>query len=199
MADDERFQRLIQLVREGDDRAAEELVRTYEPHIRRVIRVRMDDSALRKLVDSMDICQSVMASFFVRAATGQYEIDTPGQLVQLLAAMARNKLHDTRRRQQAARRDLRRETPLVDANGGTHVEAPGGSPSSLAAAKELLERVHELLPETESRIARQWAGGASWEEIAVHEGKSPDALRMQLRRAMDRVAKQLGFEDVLRR
>ena len=33
----------------------------------------------------MDICQSVMASFFVRAALGQYQLNTPEQLLNLLA------------------------------------------------------------------------------------------------------------------
>ena len=33
-----------------------------------------------------------MASFFIRAASGQYELDSPEQLQKLLAAMAKNKL-----------------------------------------------------------------------------------------------------------
>ena len=32
---------------------------------------------LRRLFDSMDISQSVFASFFIRAALGQYELDRP--------------------------------------------------------------------------------------------------------------------------
>ena len=194
MAEGDRFQRLMNLVRSGDELAAEELVRVYEPHIRRVIRVRMDDPSLKKVVDSMDICQSVLASFFVRAAMGQYEIGTPAQLVQLLAAMARNKLYDWQRKQHAARRDVRREESLDDGETES-VFASGASPSSAAAAKELLQRVHELLPDSERRLAEQWAAGASWAEIAAQEGKSPDALRMQLRRSLNRVADQLGPEE----
>ena len=40
----------------------------------------------------MDICQSVLGSFFVRAATGQYKLETPEHLLKLLTTMARNKL-----------------------------------------------------------------------------------------------------------
>ena len=109
MVPEDDFQRLIQLVRQGDEKAAEEIVRAYEPHIRRVVRIRMEDPALRKVVDSMDICQSVLASFFLRAATGQYEINTPTQLIKLLAVMTRNKLQDWQRKQRAARRDRRRD------------------------------------------------------------------------------------------
>ena len=67
--------------------AAAELVRHYEPAIRRAVRVRLVDTRLNRLLDSMDICQSVMASFFVRAALGQYELNTPDQLLRLLATM----------------------------------------------------------------------------------------------------------------
>src|SRR5260221_3136505 len=59
---------------------------------RRAIRFRLADTNLARLLDSMDICQSVLASFFLRAAAGQFDIEQPQQLVKLLVAMARNKL-----------------------------------------------------------------------------------------------------------
>ena len=52
----------------------------------------------------MDICQSVMGSFFYRAALGQYELEKPDDLVRLLVTMARNKLADQARRQTTDRR-----------------------------------------------------------------------------------------------
>jgi DNA-directed RNA polymerase specialized sigma24 family protein len=55
------FQNLIERVRARDEGAATELVRRYEPMVRRAARVRLAD----RLLDSMDICQPVMASFFV--------------------------------------------------------------------------------------------------------------------------------------
>src|SRR5262245_33561796 len=108
MAEDASFRDLIRKVRAGDAQATTELVRRYEPTIRRVIRARLTDSRLRRLLDSMDIGQSVLASFFVRATAGQYELDTPQQLLQLLATMSRNKLIRAAEKQKAARRDYRR-------------------------------------------------------------------------------------------
>ena len=189
MVPEDDFQRLIQLVRQGDEKAAEEIVRAYEPHIRRVVRIRMEDPALRKVVDSMDICQSVLASFFLRAATGQYEINTPTQLIKLLAVMTRNKLQDWQRKQRAARRDRRREIPLDHVSD--IVMAGESSPSKVAAAKELYQRALGLMTDTERKLVLQWAAGASWDEIAKDEGKSPDAMRMRIRRCVDRVARQL--------
>ena len=110
-------------------------MRSYEPAIRRAARVRLTDSRLRRLFDSMDISQSVFASFFVRAALGQYELDRPEQLLRLLVNMSRKKLVDQARHEGAARRDFRRldQDPLP-----RQFVATLPDPSQQAATKELL-------------------------------------------------------------
>src|SRR3954465_9435831 len=108
MPSPETFRELLGRVRAGDEQAATDLVRQYEPAIRRAARVRMIDPRLGRLLDSMDICQSVMASFFVRAGAGVYDLETPEELMRLLATMARNKLANQANRLRAARRDQRR-------------------------------------------------------------------------------------------
>jgi hypothetical protein len=57
---DSEYLDFIKRVRGGDERAAEELVRRYEPEIRLEVRtwLRMRDARLRRVFDSMDICQS---------------------------------------------------------------------------------------------------------------------------------------------
>src|SRR5436305_574591 len=97
MSGDASFQDLIRRVRTGDGDAATRLVHDYEADVRRVIRFRLRDSSLRKLLDSVDIWQSVLANFFVRAASGQFELDTPDQLRNLLVTMACNRLNDQAR------------------------------------------------------------------------------------------------------
>ena len=84
MSASDDFKELVGRMRAGDDDAAAELVRQYEPLIRREVRLRLEDRRLRRTFDSMDVCQSVLASFFVRAAAGQYDLDEPAQLVRLL-------------------------------------------------------------------------------------------------------------------
>ena len=108
VSENDDFQVLLRRVRAGDGQAAAELVRRYEPAIRRAARVRLVDTRLNRLLDSMDICQSVMASFFVRTALGQYELETPEQLLKLLATMTRNKLANQVKGHGAGRRDFRR-------------------------------------------------------------------------------------------
>ena len=92
MSSEQSFASLMEQVRDGDQQAAAELLERYEPAIRRAIRLRLTDARMRAVLDTMDICQSVMASFFMRAALGQYDLETPEQLRNLLVAMARNKL-----------------------------------------------------------------------------------------------------------
>src|SRR5579883_2868016 len=109
MSSDDAFTDLIRRVREGDEVAAAELVRGYEPAIRRVVRVHLRDPRLRRVLDSTDICQSVLATFFVRANLGEYELKTPDDLLKLLATIARHKVTNEAKKQQALRRDYRRE------------------------------------------------------------------------------------------
>jgi len=186
------FQELIRRVRSRDPEAARELVGRYEGAIRRVVRVHLRDSRLRRLLDSTDICQSVLASFFVRTALGQYEVDSPEQLLGLLAAIARNKLTNQAERLLARRRDVRREA------GGDELAAAldrASDPSEQVAARELLEKVRERLDPEERYLAEQRALGRGWRELADELGGTDVALRKKLTRALNRVMAQLGLED----
>src|SRR5206468_92201 len=143
MIDAPAFEELIRRVRAGDPGAAAELVKNYEPAIRRAVRFRLADARLGSLLESMDICQSVLASFFVRVATGQYELETPEQLLRLLTAMARNKLTSQARKQHAQRRDSRRVSSVEQDE--VRFVASSKSPSMEVAARDLLQEVHRRL------------------------------------------------------
>src|SRR5213079_2626380 len=124
--------------------------RRYEPAIRRAVRFRLTDPRLRRTCDSMDVCQSVLLSFFVRAASGQYDLDTPEQLLRLLTTMARNKLLNQARQEHAARRDNRLVTDDV-ADHDVAETAPG--PSQQVEARDLLEKVRSRLTPIHQRVA----------------------------------------------
>ncbi len=187
---------LLGKVRGGDAAAAEELVRTYEPELRRAIRVRLTDARLRRLVDSIDICQSVLAGFFVRTAAGQYDIQTPEELLKLLVTMARNRVIDWARRSQADRRDGRRDVS-IEGNDGEQMQfaSPQPGPVSVLVSRELLEQVRSRLAPEELKLMEQRAEGLDWNEIAAQTGDQANAVRMRLTRALDRVAEELGLEQ----
>jgi RNA polymerase sigma-70 factor (ECF subfamily) len=183
----------VQRIRAGDERAAEELVRRYEPEIRLEIRVwlRLRDPRLRRVFDSMDICQSVLASFFVRAAVGEFELDEPGQLIRLLVGMARNKLAEQVKYHQRQRRDVRRTAP--EAPPEALALARDETPSQLAAGKELLEKFREQLSEEEKRLSELRAAGLDWKAIAAQMGGTPEGRRKQFSRAVERVSNAIGL------
>jgi RNA polymerase sigma-70 factor (ECF subfamily) len=192
MADDSTFADFLRRIRAGDEQAAAELVRRYESAVRVEVRMRLGDSRLRRVLDSMDVCQSVMASFFVRAAAGQYDLERPEQLVRLLVTIARNKVAYQVRRQQAQRRDQRREV-AVDPRG----REPAGdepSPSRVASGRELLAQLRQQLTPDELRVADLRAEGREWAEVAAVLGGTAQARRKQLARALDRVAARIGLE-----
>jgi RNA polymerase sigma-70 factor (ECF subfamily) len=184
------FRDLIRRVRAGDEQAAVELVRLYEPAIRRAARVRLADSRLQRLFDSMDISQSVFGSFFVRAALGQYELEKPEQLLKLLVSMSRRKLADCARALGAARRDFRR---VSERNPQDLIDAEP-DPGQQAAFKELLQEFRRRLSAEERQLADLRAQGRDWDQIAAECRGSAEGLRKRLARAVDRVARELGLD-----
>jgi RNA polymerase sigma-70 factor (ECF subfamily) len=194
MSSESSFQGLIDRVRSGDPQAAFELVRQYEPEIRRAVRIRLQDPQMQRVFDSMDICQSVMGNFFARVAVGQFELDQPEQLLKLLVRMARNKVIDKARQMRADRRDQRRMAPqqsgLLEA-----VAAGGDTPSQVVAGREIVEAVQRLLAPDIRYLAEQRALGRDWAELARELGSTPEALRKKLSRAIDHAAQQLGLDS----
>jgi RNA polymerase sigma-70 factor (ECF subfamily) len=193
----DRYREFIFRIRQGDELAAEELVRCYEPEIRMEVRgwLRLRNPNLRRVFDSMDICQSVLASFFARAAVGDFDLDEPPQLIRLLVGMARNKVAEQARHHQRQRRDVRRV-----GEGGLELEIASGAeqtPSRLASGRELLRKFRELFSDEERGIADLRAQGWDWAAVAGELGGTPDGRRKQLSRAVKRVESDLGLESIL--
>jgi RNA polymerase sigma factor (sigma-70 family) len=192
VADEPTTRELLDRIRAGDGDAAADLVRRYEPEIRRAIRVKLTDPRLRRLLDSLDVCQSVLGNFFIRVAAGQFELDNPAQLLGLLVTMARNKILDHARRQQADRRDQRRVHGDADLERMAGKEA---NPGRIVAGRELLDLVQRRLTAEERELVQERAEGRDWATLAAERGVGAEALRKRLVRALDRIARELGLED----
>jgi RNA polymerase sigma-70 factor (ECF subfamily) len=195
MADEACFADFVRRIRAGEEEAAAELVRQYEPVIRREVRLRLHDPRLYRVFDSMDICQSVLKSFFVRAAAGQYDLEEPTDLLKLLVGMTRHKLAFQVRKERSQRRDSRRVVASTPEQ--LNVAAPGPGPGEMLAGQELLHEFRRRLSEEERRLADLRAQGCAWAEIAAQLGGTRHARRMQLTRAIERVALELGLDEVI--
>ena len=194
MTESSEFAEFIRRIRAGDDQAARELVERYEPVIRREVRVRLRDPRLTRRFDHSDVCQSVMASFFGRAAAGQFDLDQPDQLLRLLVVMTRHKLAKQVRRHRAGRRDYRR-SEVRDPEYVVGQPAAAPSPSRLVAGRELLEEFRRRLTDEERQLADLRAQGFAWAEIAGRVGGTPRTRSKQLARALDRVEQQLEWGE----
>ena len=168
MADEVSFRDLIGRVRHGDEQAAAELVRRYEPAIRRAVRFRLTDPRLRRTCDSMDVCQSVLLSFFVRAASGQYDLDIaraaaapadddgPQQAAQPGPPAPRRPPRQPPRHRRHRRPRRRRPPP----------PAPASRPRPASCSQE----VHRRLDPDELRLVELRNQGHDWAAIAALVG-----------------------------
>jgi DNA-directed RNA polymerase specialized sigma24 family protein len=193
LADNAAFSDLVARLRKGDADAAEQLVRQYEAVIRLEVRSRIGDRRLRRAFDSMDVCQAVLGSFFMRAAVGQFDLERPENLVNLLKGMAQNKLVQQVRKERAARRDNRRVEATPDEEWTPMGRDP--TPSRVAAGREMLEAVRSRLTPEERMLADRRGQGHEWSAIAAELGGTPDGRRKQLGRALDRIAEDLGLDE----
>jgi DNA-directed RNA polymerase specialized sigma24 family protein len=105
--------------------------------------------------------------------------------------MAQNKLAGRARYHHQQRRDARQ----VTGEDVTLAATPRPGPDQVVAGRDLLEALRSRLTPEERELADRRGAGQPWAEIAAALGGTPNARRMQLQRAIDRVAPELGLEE----
>ena len=191
---DPELPELVRRLREQEPGAIAELVRRYEPEIRRIARVRLARFGLRHLVDSEDIAQSVLGRFFARVRAGGVEVESADKLLHLLAVIAANRVTSHARRE-------RRQVRPTGQNGTESVDGfdavPDAAPTveRAVAARDHLDWVLRCLTPDDRELLIQRTSGRGWAELAAERGVGADALRKRLTRALDEVGIQLGMGD----
>ena len=106
------FEELMGELAAGSEEAAWKITDQYTPHIIKVIR-RSLPKAIRSKVDSQDFTQAVWASLLLRR-TYLAKMQSPGQLIGFLAAVAKNKVIDSCRHYLGTQAyNVRRETSMT--------------------------------------------------------------------------------------
>lgn len=189
---DDSFMLLMERVRAGEQDAATLLVSRHEAAVRRAIRFRLTDPRMRSLLDSMDICQSAMGSFFIRVAAGQFQVNSPEDLVKLLTTIARNKLvnHVRRERSRLALKGSA-ESQALDLSTAVSAEP---DPERFSMTFEQCQAALQLMTPEERELLKHRRQGHAWEQVAEIMNSSPVVLRKQLSRALDRVLQEVGLE-----
>ena len=185
-APDDGFRILLRQVQSGSHEAIRELIERYAPHILRAVRRKLS-KAIRAKFDSIDFAQAVWASFFA-APEKLVEFDRPEELIRYLAALAHNKVVDEiRRRMETDKYNVNREKSLDDsalqfrATLATHEP----SPSEVAVAHELWERVLQGKPERYRRIIELRRNGNTHQQIAHQLGLNERTVRRVIRRVFE--------------
>jgi DNA-directed RNA polymerase specialized sigma24 family protein len=192
MSESLSFDTLLARLRSGDTSTIEAFVARYAPFVRRAVRARLTRFEMRGVADSEDICQSVLGSFLLRAAAGEYEIADAQALERLLAGIARNKFNELARRESAQKRGRHRVTRP---EGYSRLpEDSKQDPARIVAARDLLDAVRARLGPDELPLFLARQAGRSWDEMAAGAGETAAALRQRLSRALRRISLELGLE-----
>ncbi len=189
---DHKTQQLVALAQDGDPSALNQLCGVYTERVRWMIRLRLGKE-LRPKLESIDLAQDAL----MHALRGldRFTYKDEGDFVRWLAKIAENTLRDNLDKQYAHKRDIRKEV-RVDHVGPVTGGRPENrlipiqatTPSVIASNREDIERLDlaldTLAPEYRDVIVQTKLEGLSYREIAEKLGKSPDAVRMLVARAM---------------
>ena len=185
------FGEVIARLRSGDEAVVQWFVRQYEPEIRRLIRIRLNGSTLRRTMDSVDICQSTFFKFLQQLAACNLHVDTPEELSKLLFTIAQNNLRDELRKSNTKRRG-QGVTFIKEQNLLPLIEDPALNPGQLAANRDFWETVKSRMTAGERDLVEQRAMGHDWKTLADRFQSTPAALRRRLVRLRSRLGHYLN-------
>ncbi|MFN4257728.1 MAG: RNA polymerase sigma factor [Gemmataceae bacterium] len=169
----ELLEELIVQLSAGDDKAAEEVFRAYEPYLRLVVR-RMLPNHLRPKFDSVDVVQSVWADVLRGFRAAGWQFRSPGHLKAFLVKVTRNHFIDRVRKYRTA---VELEQSLAGMAPEEPVLARDPQPSEVAQAQELWEKMLALCPPAHRQILHLKRQGRTLAEIAADTGLHPSSIR----------------------
>jgi len=197
-----KTQRLVTLAKDGDESALDQLCKAYNERVLRIIRMRMGPE-LRTKLESMDLVQDAFISALRSLENFTYKNE--GDFLRWVSKIAENRIRDNLDKLHTNKRDIRKEIPLNNDRSTTQSSFVGitgpvdsTTPSVIISKREQLDKlekaIDKLKPEYRQAITLTKIEGLSYEEAGEKLGKSPNAVRMLLSRAM--AALTNGFEKI---
>lgn len=187
-----KTQHLVALAKGGDESALNQLCKVYGPRVHWMIRLRMGKE-LRSKLESMDLVQDTL----INALSGldDFTYKSEGDFVRWLSKISENELRRSLKRLRTDKRDIRKEIRFDNYNPttesvfvGTHGPIDAMTPSVIMSRKEELDKLEramdELKPEYREAIILTKIEGLSYKEISKRLGKSNDAVRKLVSRAI---------------
>lgn len=185
---DDPLEDLLKRLGTGDSAAAEQVFRTYEPYLRKVVRRRLPHS-LRAKFDSVDIVQSIWADLFRGFRKAGWRFADKEHLQAFLVKATRHRLIDRCRGHATA---VEREQSLHGDELRQLQRASLPEPGEEAAANDLWEHMLALSAPAHRELLRLRRDGMPIADIAARSGLHEDSIRRILRDLVRRVARSQG-------
>ncbi len=193
---DPKTRHLVAQAKDGDEGALNELCRLYAPRVRCLVRLRMGQK-LRSKMESMDLVQDVL--YAVLRDLGNFTYENEGDFLRWLTKIVENRLRDHADGLHAQKRDIRREVPLGQYESSTQpnvgvppqpidTKTPSVVVSEMQEYARLEKALDTLRPEYREVILLTKIEGLSYREVGERLGKSSEAARALVARAMTALA-----------
>lgn len=173
---------LLHRIRGGDAQARAQLAARIEPLLRRFARGRIPQ-LLRHQQDTGDLVQTAWLRVLERIEL--LHTEHAGDFFAYLRAVLVNALCETLRRQGRA--------PVLAPGGERDAAESSLLPADQVPVEDWLEyeqALARLNPDCRALVLMRFEFGMSFQEIASELGESPDGVRMKLKRALARMARQ---------
>ena len=190
---DDKTRNLVMLAKDGDKSALNQLWAVYGPRVLWLVRLRMGKE-LRSKLESMDLVQDVLVSAL--KDLGKFTYKNEGDFLRWLSRIAENRLRGHIDKLHANKRDIRKEVrlnryrPTVEDSFIAALEGVDTTtPSSIMSKREELDKlaraIEALTPQYREVIVLTKIEGLSYKEIGDRLGKSSEAVRKLVSRALE--------------
>ncbi len=185
---------LLARAQEGDEEALAQLLERYGDRLRRIVRIQLRHSPLRRAQDSMDVVQDTFIAALPKLR--DLRLKSAASLLHWLSIIATNQIRDAYGRETADKRDFRLAVPISRENPAHDPAAASVEvPARAVEMNELKERLDDAvaeLPEDQRRVVvlRDYCG-ESWERIAAELARETGAARQLHQRAWIRLRREL--------
>jgi RNA polymerase sigma-70 factor (ECF subfamily) len=189
-----QFSRLAQQLCAGDTTTETLVVRRFAVRLMALAR-RQLGPRLRQKSGVDDVVQSTFRTFFRRLRNGEFDLKSWDVLWSLLVVMTVRKCASRRKHFFAARRDIRRESPLMGDGQQRGVPNRDPRPEEGAAFIELVEQLLLGLSDGEREITLLRVQGFSIDEICQTVGRSERTVRRVMARVRRRAARLANGDE----
>lgn len=195
-------QRLVRLAKNGDESALGVLFKVHGERVRRRVRMQMGPK-IRSRLETMDVVQNVFISAL--RSLDDFTYQNEGDFLRWLTTIAKNRIRDSLREEDAEKRGGKiKKVPLnnnsttqsdaIENYGPSHTTTPSFIMSRREDLNKLEKAIDKLKPEYREVIILTKIEELSHKEVAEKLGKSTDAVRMLLSRAI--MALSQSFEKI---